>query len=104
MLNETRDKAGRGQAGSRPGKLHESAVAEASAVTQELGGANLSTSMKQNAAVDNASESRQLAEQGLATRNHPGLEEAKGRGHEASEGADHDPANNSACVPTLKPL
>jgi hypothetical protein len=66
MLNETREKAGRGQATARPGQ-GDSSVTEAVAAPRELGGANVSTSMKQNTTVDYASEPRQLAEQGLAT-------------------------------------
>jgi hypothetical protein len=67
MLYETRDEAGRGQASLSPGQAESSAVTDASADTRELGGANVSTSMKQIAPVDNALSPRQKSEPGLAT-------------------------------------
>ena len=66
MLHETRALAGRGQAPARPGQDTEPTVTDASADVRALGGANVSTSMKQKALVDDAS-TPGLAQPGLAS-------------------------------------
>jgi hypothetical protein len=66
MLYETRDEAGRGQATSSPGQTVSSSVTETSAEPRESGGADVSTSMKHKAPVDDASMPG-LAQPGLAS-------------------------------------
>ena len=66
MLYEAWPEAGRDLGTSRPGQDGQSAVTEALADVRALGGANVSTSMKQKALVDDAS-TPGLAQPGLAS-------------------------------------
>ena len=65
MLHETRAKAGRDQEPSSPGEVQDQSVTETSAVTRESGGADLSTSMKQKAPVDDEPSPQQKTGPGL---------------------------------------
>lgn len=87
MLIETRE-AGRDQAASSPGQGLLSSVADASADVRNVMGGHVSTSMKQNTTVDNVTESRQLAEPGLAT-----TRVSKKLKVETSEGAESPPSD-----------